>query len=121
MKARRGPRGCEVLLEGGVPVNGHRPSVDVLFNTVAQEFGPRAIGLILTGMGSDGAAGLGEIKAGGGHTIAQDKESSAVYGMPRAAADRGFVHKVLPLVEIPAYLSATVGTASRLEDKYVFA
>lgn len=121
MKARRTSRGCEVLLEGGELVNGHRPSVDVLFRSVANEFGREATGLIMTGMGSDGAAGLGEIKAAGGHTIAQDKESSAVYGMPRAAADRGFVDKILALDEMPSYLASRFEQPSRLENIYAFA
>jgi two-component system chemotaxis response regulator CheB len=120
MKARKTPHGCEVLLEGGSLVNGHRPSVDVLFRSVAQEFGAQATGLILTGMGGDGAAGLGEIKAAGGHTIAQDKESSAVYGMPRVATEKGYVEKVLPLTELPSYLSSSVGRLPQLESKYVF-
>jgi two-component system chemotaxis response regulator CheB len=120
MKARKTPQGCEVLLDGGALVNGHRPSVDVLFRSVAQEFGAQATGLILTGMGSDGAAGLGEIKGAGGHTIAQDKESCAVYGMPRVATEKGWVDKVLPLAEMPLYLSSRIGRLPNLESKYVF-
>jgi two-component system, chemotaxis family, protein-glutamate methylesterase/glutaminase len=120
MKARKTALGCEVLLEGGALVNGHRPSVDVLFHSVAHEFGARATGLIITGMGSDGAAGLGEIKTAGGHTIAQDKESSAVYGMPRAATEKGYAEKVLSLSEMPSYLSSRVGLLTELENRYVF-
>jgi two-component system chemotaxis response regulator CheB len=120
MKARKTPHGCEVLLEGGALVNGHRPSVDVLFRSVAREFGAHATGLILTGMGSDGAAGLGEIKAAGGHTIAQNKDSSAVYGMPRVATEKGYAEKVLPLAEMPSYLSSRIGRLRELENRYVF-
>lgn len=115
MKARRTAGGCEVLLEGGALVNGHRPSVDVLFQSVAQEYGPDAIGIIMTGMGNDGAHGLGEIKAAGGHTIAQDKESCAVYGMPRVAAERGYADKVLPLTEMASYVSSRIGRIAQLE------
>jgi len=121
MKARKSHRGCEVLLEGGALVNGHRPSVDVLFRSVAEQFGPQATGVIMTGMGSDGAIGLGEIKAGGGHTIAQDKESCAVYGMPRAAVEKGYVDQILALDQIPAYLSSGLEKGFRLEGNYVFA
>jgi len=120
MKARKTPHGCEVLLDGGALVNGHRPSVDVLFRSVAREFGAHATGLILTGMGGDGAAGLGEIKAAGGHTIAQDKDSSAVYGMPRVATEKGYAEKVLPLIEMPSYLSSRIGRLTELENRYVF-
>jgi two-component system chemotaxis response regulator CheB len=120
MKARKTPHGCEVLLEGGALVNGHRPSVDVLFRSVAEEFGAQATALIMTGMGGDGAAGLGEIKAAGGHTIAQDKDSSAVYGMPRVAIEKGYADKVLPLAEMPLYLSRKVGRLPELENRYVF-
>jgi two-component system chemotaxis response regulator CheB len=74
----------------------------------------------MTGMGSDGAAGLGEIKVAGGHTIAQDKESSAVYGMPRVATEKGWVDSVLPLTEMPAYLSSRIGRLPKLENRYVF-
>lgn len=120
MKARKTPHGCEVLLEGGALVNGHRPSVDVLFHSVAEEFGDQATALIMTGMGGDGAAGLGEIKAAGGHTIAQDKDSSAVYGMPRVAIEKGYADKVLPLAEMPSYLSRKFGRLPELENRYVF-
>jgi len=120
MKTRKTPHGCEVLLDGGALVNGHRPSVDVLFRSVAREFGAHATGLILTGMGGDGAAGLGEIKAAGGHTIAQDKDSSAVYGMPRVATEKGYAEKVLPLIEMPSYLSSRIGRLTELENRYVF-
>lgn len=120
MKARKTAHGCEVLLEGGALVNGHRPSVDVLFRSVAEEFGAQATALIMTGMGGDGAAGLGEIKAAGGHTIAQDKDSSAVYGMPRVATEKGYADRVLPLAEMPSYLSRKVGRLPELENRYVF-
>ncbi|HVG91193.1 MAG TPA: CheB methylesterase domain-containing protein, partial [Alphaproteobacteria bacterium] len=77
--------------------NGHRPSVDVLFRSVASEFGSRAIGVLMTGMGEDGAAGLGLIKNAGGLTIAQSEESCVVFGMPKAAIERGYATRVVPL------------------------
>jgi two-component system chemotaxis response regulator CheB len=79
---------------------------DVLFQSVAKNVGARALGVILTGMGEDGAEGLLAIHAAGGHTLAQDEASSVVYGMPRAAIERGAVDKVLSLSEMGAYLNA---------------
>ena len=118
MKVRRTPMGCEVLLEGGAPVNGHKPSVDVLFQSVAEEYGTLATGIIMTGMGSDGAQGLGEIKNAGGHTVAQDKDSCAVYGMPRIALERGYANTIVPLAEMASYLSFKVGRLGALEESY---
>ncbi|HXX68965.1 MAG TPA: chemotaxis-specific protein-glutamate methyltransferase CheB [Polyangiaceae bacterium] len=77
-----------------------RPSVDVLFESVARELGPRAIACLLTGMGKDGAAGLLQVRRAGGRCLAQDEASSVVYGMPREAALLGAAHQVLPLSEI---------------------
>ncbi len=75
----------------GEKVNGHRPSVDVLFNSVAQEAGKNSIGVILTGMGSDGARGLLKMRLNGARTAGQDEQSSVVYGMPKAAYELGAV------------------------------
>jgi two-component system chemotaxis response regulator CheB len=93
-----------------------RPSVDVLFESVAREYGPAAAGCLLTGMGRDGAAGLLEIRNAGGLTIAQDEATSVVYGMPREAVQLGAAMQVLPLGEIgPALVALTLsnGAASR--------
>lgn len=87
-------------LSDGPPVNRHRPSVDVLFRSVAQNVGFNAIGVILTGMGDDGARGMKEIQETGAPTIAQDENSSVVWGMPGEAVKRGAVDKVLPLDRI---------------------
>jgi two-component system chemotaxis response regulator CheB len=100
-----------VRLSFAPPVRGHRPSADVLFQSVAKNVGSRALGMILTGMGEDGAEGLLAIHAAGGHTLAQDEASCVVYGMPRAAIERGAVDKVLSLSEMGAYLNA-------LEDRH---
>ncbi len=89
-------------------VNRHRPSVDVLFNSVAKLAGANAVGIVLTGMGEDGAAGLLEMKNAGGHTIAQDKESSIVYGMPKRAAELGGANDILSLTQIANFLNATL-------------
>jgi len=118
MKVKRTPAGCEVLLDKGVLVNGHKPSVDVLFRSVAEQCGTLATGIIMTGMGSDGAEGLGEIMNAGGHTVAQDKESCAVYGMPRVAVERGYANKIVPLAEMASYLSLKVGRLGALEESY---
>ena len=119
MKVRRTPAGCEVLLQGGALVNGHKPSVDVLFRSVAEEYGALATGIIMTGMGSDGAQGLGDIRSAGGNTLAQDKESCAVYGMPRVAVERGYANKIVPLTEMASYLSFKLGRLAALEENYV--
>jgi two-component system chemotaxis response regulator CheB len=118
MKVVRTGSGGQVVLDRGALVNGHMPSVDVLFSSVAEQYGSQATGLIMTGMGCDGAEGLGEIKRAGGHTIAQDRESSSVFGMPRVAIDKGFAQKILPLAEIPFYLIGAVGHAFRGEEIY---
>jgi two-component system chemotaxis response regulator CheB len=88
----------------GPPVSLHRPSVDVLFRSAAQAAGPNAVGVILTGMGDDGANGLAEMKAAGARTIAQDEATSVVFGMPKEAIARGAVDEVLPLPRIAAAL-----------------
>lgn len=95
-------------LEDGPPVGGFRPSCDVLLKSVAASFGDRAIGVVLTGMGKDGARGLKEIRLRGGRTIAQDEASSVVWGMPREAIALGAAEKVLPLTAIAAQLLAWV-------------
>lgn len=88
----------------GEKVGGHRPSVDVLFGSAASEAGQRAIGVLLTGMGADGARGLLAIRNAGGRTIGQDEPSSVVYGMPKAAFDLGAVEIQAPLARIPQIL-----------------
>ena len=87
-------------LREGETVNGHRPSVDVLFKSVAARCGKRAVGVILTGMGRDGAAGLLEMRKGGATTIGQNEASCVVYGMPRSAFEMGAVENQLPLRKI---------------------
>ena len=107
---RRMPRGDMIVLSDGPPINGHRPSVDVLFHSVAQEFGLTAVGVIMTGMGDDGAEGLGAIKAAGGMTVAQSEDSCVVSGMPRAAILKGYASKVLPLDNLGAFLVDQYGS-----------
>lgn len=89
-------------LSDGPPVNRHRPAVDVLFRSVALSAGPNAVGVILTGMGDDGARGLREMHQTGSPTIAQDEKTSVVWGMPGEAVRHGGVDHILPLGQIAA-------------------
>lgn len=130
--ARNGERlkgGCVYIAPGGVHLRVgvsatavldpspedaiHRPSADELFHSVAANVGARAVGVLLTGMGSDGAAGLLAIQAAGGTTIAQDEATSAVYGMPRAAAKLGAADRVLPLDRVGEAVVAACGRPRR--------
>ena len=97
---RRRQNRFAIELLDGPPVSRHRPSVDVLFRSAAQQAGRNAIGVLLTGMGDDGAAGMLELKQAGAVTIAQDQETSTVFGMPNEAIKQGGVDRVLPLDKI---------------------
>ena len=100
MRVRRDGRRYRVALENGLPVNGHRPSIDVLFTSTAAAAGENAVGVILTGMGADGARGLSAMKRAGARTLAQDEATCVVFGMPREAIALGAVDHVLPLSEL---------------------
>lgn len=89
-----------VRLSAADPVKGHRPSATHLFSTMASAYGDRGLGIILTGMGDDGAAGLAELKGAGGVVLAQDQTSSVVYGMPAEAVAQGAVDRVAPVTEL---------------------
>jgi two-component system chemotaxis response regulator CheB len=102
MKLHRDGASYAVRVEQGLPVNRHRPSVDVLFHSTAEVAGRNAIGVILTGMGDDGARGLLAMKHAGAQTIAQDEASCVVFGMPKEAIKLGAVDQVLPLSQISA-------------------
>ncbi len=95
-------------LNDGPPVNRHKPSVDVMLRSLVQNAGPNAIGVMLTGMGDDGVAGMGELKATGALIIAQDEKSSVVWGMPGEVVKRGFADEVLPLGRIAQRLQELV-------------
>jgi two-component system chemotaxis response regulator CheB len=110
MIVRRMPRGDMVVLSDGPPVNGHRPSADVLFHSVAHEFTLTSIGVLMTGMGDDGAEGLGAMKAAGGMTVAQSEDTCVVSGMPRAAIIKGYANKIVPLESLSAFLVGLCGT-----------
>jgi two-component system chemotaxis response regulator CheB len=99
-------------LSSGPHVNRHRPSVDVMFRSVAQNVGPNAVGVLLTGMGDDGARGLREMLDAGAGTIAQDEASSVVWGMPGSAVKIGAAAQVLPLHQIAAQILALAEAAA---------
>ena len=106
VRVKRLSLGDVTVLSDDPPVNGHRPSVDVLFESLAAEFGPHGIAVLMTGMGDDGSAGMGSVKAAGGITLAQSEESCVVYGMPRVAVERGFVQRVVGLDNLATTLQA---------------
>jgi two-component system chemotaxis response regulator CheB len=108
---RRSGARYHVQVKDGPRVNRHRPSVDVMFRSVAQAAGRNAVGAILTGMGGDGAQGLLEMKRAGARTLAQDEATCVVYGMPKVAVELGAVDDVLPLDRIPARILEVVEAA----------
>jgi two-component system chemotaxis response regulator CheB len=97
MKVGLEDRKARVALEDGEPVNGHRPSVDVLIRSVAATYSSRALGVIMTGMGRDGAEGFGNLRKRGGYVVAQDEASSLIFGMNRAVIRNGDADEVVPL------------------------
>ncbi|MBY0344739.1 MAG: chemotaxis response regulator protein-glutamate methylesterase [Sphingomonadales bacterium] len=108
--AAAGARGLRCVLREGDPVSGHRPSVDRLFSSLASTLGgsggERALGVLLTGMGQDGAQGMAQLASIGARTIAQDQASCVVFGMPRAAIELGAAREVLPLGKIASAIFA---------------
>jgi len=113
---RRG-EGFAVRVSTGPAVNRHRPSVDVLFHSAAEVAGARAVGVLLTGMGDDGAEGLLEMRRAGAATLAQDEASCVVYGMPKEAVRRGAVQTVAPLDRIPQLI--VNATNARMNEEIV--
>jgi two-component system chemotaxis response regulator CheB len=105
MAVRRNGAQYYVAVQSGPPVNRHRPSVDVLFESTAEWAGRNAVGVIMTGMGADGAKGLLTMRRAGARTIAQDESTCVVFGMPKEAIELGAAESVLPLARIaPAAL-----------------
>jgi two-component system chemotaxis response regulator CheB len=104
MKIRRTPQGDVIVLVDQAPVNGHRPSVDVLFRSVAQELGKESAAVIMTGMGDDGASAMGAIQKAGGLTIAQALDTCVVDSMPKSAIEAGYANRVVPLEALPGVL-----------------
>lgn len=95
----------QILLDDRPRVSGHKPSVDVMLTAIAEQAGANAVAVILTGMGRDGAIGIQAIAAHGGYCIAQDEQSSVIFGMPKEAIKTGVVHQVLPLAELGGALA----------------
>jgi two-component system chemotaxis response regulator CheB len=98
-----------VLVKDGPKVGGHRPSVDVLFQSVARACGDAVVGVLLTGMGDDGADGLTEIRAAGGVTLAQDEATCVVFGMPQQAIRRGAATRVVPIQRVAEEILGAIG------------
>jgi len=118
MKVRRLPLGNVAVLSDEDPANGHRPSVDVLFRSVAQEFGPQATAVLMTGMGEDGAAGMSAVRSAGGLTVAQSQKTCVVFGMPKVAIERGYAMRVADLHDLPTLLQAQcVADQNRIEEE----
>jgi len=104
MIVRRSGAKYFAMTKDGPPVHHQRPSVDVLFHSVARQVGPNALGVILTGMGADGAEGLLAMRQAGARTVAQDEASCVVFGMPKSAIDLGAAEQVLPLEDMPGWI-----------------
>ncbi len=113
LKVKKMPLGDVAVLTDDEKVNGHRPSVDVLFRSVAEELGNKVVGVLMTGMGDDGAEGLGAVKDAGGFTVAQSEDSCVVYGMPKAAIERGYATRVISLDAIVSTLLAQCKTGGQ--------
>ncbi|MDI5987270.1 chemotaxis response regulator protein-glutamate methylesterase [Halomonas sp. M4R5S39] len=115
LKLARSGANYVARLDDGPPVNRHRPSVDVLFHSAATQAGRNAIGVLLTGMGKDGAAGLVEMRQAGAPTLAQDEASCVVFGMPREAIALGGAGEVVALDDIAPRLMALVAASGRAQ------
>jgi len=114
LRLRRSGIDLRIALDAGEKVSGHRPSVDAMFFSAAHTCAPRCVGVIMTGMGHDGAEGIVRLHQAGCPTIAQDEQTSLVYGMPKAAVATGCVHHVVPLDEIPQTIARIIRSESRV-------
>ena len=94
-----------VRITSADPVNGHRPSVDVLFESLARHYGDTVMAVIMTGMGKDGVKGIGKLCELGSVTISQDEQSCVVFGMPKAAIERGYIQHIVPLSEMASKIN----------------
>jgi len=101
-------RSAKVMIRGGPPVSGHKPSVDVMMRSVAETFGKNCLGVIMTGMGRDGAAGCGTIRSKGGYVLGQDEPTSDVYGMNKVAHVEGNVDRQFGLNEAAMVITREV-------------
>jgi len=114
---RRSGDGFSVRLSPSPEDSLHRPSVDITMLSVAQEYGPASLGIILTGMGKDGLMGMKEIYRAGGITLAQDERSCVVYGMPRVCVEHNVVHRVVPLNEMARVIEKIVRASGSGQKK----
>ena len=117
MRVRRVDGDVRIALDQKELVNGTRPAADALFPTAAEAYGERCVGVVLTGMGRDGAAGLAGIRAAGGRTLVQDESSSVVYGMPGRAVEVGAAEQVLPLGDIPGAIVECLNSLAVPEER----
>ena len=101
--------GAVINLDRSGNVNGHTPSAGVLFDSVAEAYGANALGIIMTGMGKDGSLEIGKIRRAGGITIAQDMESSVVYGMPKVAVENDNIDRIVSLEDMAATVNRIAG------------
>lgn len=106
-------RNLELMLDDGAPVNRHKPSVDVLFESLSPGLAERAVGVVLTGMGADGARGLKYLRDHGSRTVVQSAETCVVFGMPREAIRMGAAQDVLPLNRIAQWLVSATRARTR--------
>jgi two-component system chemotaxis response regulator CheB len=113
MEVVGGAGSLKVKLSDGPEVNHSKPSADVLFESIPRKLAPDTVGVILTGMGSDGARGLLGLRQAGAHTIAQDEATCLIYGMPRAAAQKGAAVEVIPLDEMGSLIWSALARPSR--------
>jgi len=108
MILRKRHQEIQVMLKEATGRDKYVPSVDLMMSSAAEHFGPMAVGVVLTGMGNDGKAGVVEIKKKGGYTIAEAESTAVIFGMPNEAIKTGAVDRVLPLHKIPGEIVTTV-------------
>lgn len=112
VKVERKSLGGVIHLDDSSLVSGHKPSADVLFESVAKGYGKNSIAVIMTGMGKDGAKKIGEVYRAGGYTLGQNQESCIVYGMPKVAFEHGYIHEQFSLIDLPELLNKLVTSST---------